>query len=186
MTVFNVIRIALFVAAAVGIAIISRRALLKFRSHGFYRFIAWEAIAALIIWNLPHWLSDLASPGQVLSWIVLFTSLYVLWEGVSRLRTAERSSRRTDSELYAFERTSELITSGIYHYIRHPLYASLLYLAWGAYLKNIDWISTVLVMLASASLLATAKADERECIQYFGDPYKAYMRQSKMFIPFVL
>jgi protein-S-isoprenylcysteine O-methyltransferase Ste14 len=122
----------------------------------------------------------------MLSWILLFASLFVLWEGVSRLRSARRSSSRKDSELYAFERTSELITSGIYHYIRHPLYASLLYLAWGAYLKDISWISTVLIVLASLNLLATAKADERECIHYFGDQYKEYMKRSKMFIPFVL
>jgi len=186
MAVFDEIRIALFVVATVGITVVSRRTLLNFRSHGFYRFIAWEVIAALIIWNLSHWFSEPASIRQVLSWIILSASLYVLLEGVSRLRSAERSSSRKDSELYAFERTSELISSGIYHYIRHPLYASLLFLAWGAYLKEISWISTVFVVLASASLLVTAIMDERECIQYFGDQYKDYMRRTKMFIPFVL
>jgi protein-S-isoprenylcysteine O-methyltransferase Ste14 len=186
LTIFNEIRIVLLFATTVGIVIISRRTLLNFRSHGFYRFIAWEVIAALVIWNLPYWISEPTSSRQMLSWILLFASLFVLWEGVSRLRSARRSSSRKDSELYAFERTSELITSGIYHYIRHPLYASLLYLAWGAYLKDISWISTVLIVLASLNLLATAKADERECIHYFGDQYKEYMKRSKMFIPFVL
>jgi protein-S-isoprenylcysteine O-methyltransferase Ste14 len=185
-TLFDEIRIVLFIATAVGVAVISRRTLLNFRSHGFYRFIAWEGIAALIIWNLPHWISEPTSYSQILSWVVLFASLYVLWEGVRRLRSASRSSSRKDSELYAFERTSELVTSGIYHYIRHPLYASLLYLAWGAYLKEISWISTVLVVLVSASLFATAKADEKECVQYFGDQYKEYMQRTKMFIPFAL
>lgn len=185
MAVFDTIRIALFVVATAGIAAVSRRTLLNIRSHGFYRFIAWEAIAALIIWNLPHWFSKPASIRQVLSWIILSASLYVLWEGFSRFRSARRSGSRKDSELYAFERTSELISSGIYHFIRHPLYASLLYLAWGAYLKEISWISTLLAIIATASLMATAKADERECIQYFGDQYKDYMQGTKMFIPFV-
>lgn len=186
MAVFDEIRIAMFVVATVGITFVSRRALLNFRSHGFYRFIAWLAIAALVIWNLSHWFSEPTSVRQVLSWIILSTSLFVLWEGVSRLRSAERSRSRKNSELYAFERTSELISSGIYHYIRHPLYASLLFLAWGAYLKEISWISTVLVVVATASLLITAIVDERECIQYFGDQYKDYMQRTKMFIPFVL
>ena len=186
MTVFDEIRIALFIATTVGVVIISRRTLLNFHSHGFYRFIAWEVIAALVIWNLPFWISEPTSSRQVVSWIILFASLYVLWEGVSRLRSVRRSSIRKDRELYAFERTSELITSGIYHYIRHPLYASLLYLAWGAYLKEISWVSTILIVLTSASLLATAKADERECINYFGNQYKEYMQRTKMFIPFVL
>ena len=186
MITFDEIRILLFVVTAVGVAVVSRRSLLNFRSHGFYRFIAWEAIAALCIWNLPHWISDPASPRQVVSWIVLFASLIVLWKGVLRLRSARRSGGRKDSELYAFERTTELMTSGIYKYIRHPLYASLLYLAWGAYLKEISWISTALVALASVSLLATANADERECLRYFGEPYREYMRRTKRFIPLVL
>jgi len=185
-TVFNEVRIVLYIATAVVIFVISRRTLLNFRSHGFYRFIAWELITALIFWNLPYWISAPASPRQVLSWIVLSASLYVLWDGVSRLRSAGRSNRRKESELYAFERTSELITSGVYRYIRHPLYASLLYLAWGAYLKEIGWVSTVLIVLATASLFATAKADEKECIHFFGDQYREYMQHTKMFIPFVL
>jgi protein-S-isoprenylcysteine O-methyltransferase Ste14 len=186
MTVFDEIRIALFIAITVGVAVASRRSLRNVRAHGFWRFISWVAIAALVMWNLPQWISEPFSPRQVLSWIILFASLYVLWAGVTRLRAARRSGRRTDSELYAFERTTELVTTGIYRYIRHPLYASLLYLAWGAFLKEISWVSSVLVVLASASLLATAKADEKECVGYFGDPYREYMQRTKMFIPFVL
>lgn len=66
------------------------------------------------------------------------------------------------------------------------LYASLLYLAWGAFLKDISWVSVILVLLASASLFGTAKADEKECIEYFGDQYQQYMGRTKRFIPFVL
>ena len=186
MTVFNEIRIVFFIATTVFVTYISRRTILNYRSHGFYRFIAWEAIAALIIWNLPHWFSEPFSLRQLLSWILLFASLYFLWQGVSRLRVAKRSSSRGESGLYVFERTSELITSGIYRYIRHPLYASLLYLAWGAFLKDISWISAILLLVASATLFATARADENECVQYFGDQYKEYMERTKRFMPFVL
>ena len=31
-----------------------------------------------------------------------------------------------------------------------------------------------------------AIADEKECIRFFGDAYKAYMKQTKRFIPFIL
>ena len=185
-TRFDEIRLALFIATTVAVTVISWRTIFNIRSHGFFRFIVWEAIAALILWNLPHWFTEPFSPNQLLSWILLFGSLYVVWQGVSQLRTAKRSSSRSECELYAFERTSELVTSGIYRYIRHPLYASLLYLAWGAFLKDISWVSVILVLLASASLFATAKADEQECIAYFGDQYQQYMRRTKRFIPFVL
>lgn len=186
MTVSDHIRLVLFIVIALAVTVLSRRTLLHFRSHGFYRFIAWEAIAALILWNLPRWFSEPLSPRQLASWIMLSGSLVVLWTGVTRFRSARRSGNRTESELFAFERTSELVTTGIYRYIRHPLYASLLYLTWGAYLKELTWTSTVLAFIASASLLATAKADEKECIQYFGDQYRDYMQHTRMFIPFIL
>ena len=185
MTVFDEIRLVIFIATSVVVTFISRRTILNFHSHGFYRFLAWETIAALIIWNLPHWFSEPFSTMQLISWMLLFASLFVLWQGVARLRVAKRSNSRSTSELYDFERTSELVTSGIYHYIRHPLYASLMYLAWGAFFKDISWISVILILMASISLFATVRADEKECIQYFGDRYKKYMEGTKRFIPFV-
>lgn len=186
MTLFDGIRLVLFIAITVVVTVISRRTILNFSSHGFYRFLAWEAIAALIIWNMPYWFAEPFSGKQLISWILLIASLCVLWQGVSRLQAAKRTSSRKESKLYAFECTAELVTTGIYHYIRHPLYASLIYLAWGAFLKNISWISAILILLATVSLIATALADENECIQYFGDQYKKYMKGTKRFIPFVL
>jgi len=43
---------------------------------------------------------------------------------------------RDNKALYQFEKTSELIDTGIFKYIRHPLYSSLLFLTWGIFLKN--------------------------------------------------
>ena len=185
MTSFDTARLVAFIAATVGLIIISRRALLNIRSHGFFRFVAWDAIVALILWNLPFWFADPFSISQLLAWIVLFASLFVLWLGVSRLRTGKPTDKRSENELYAFEKTSELVTSGIFRYIRHPLYASLMYLSWGAFLKDVSWISVTLMVVACVSLVATAKADEKECIQYFGAQYEQYMKRTKMFIPYL-
>jgi len=65
-----------------------------------------------------------------------------------------------------------IVTSGIYRYIRHPLYSSLLFLAWGAFLKDISVSSTSLIFISTVFLVATAKADETECIQFFGSAYE--------------
>lgn len=186
MTTFDTVRLVAFVVATVGLIVISRRALYNIRSHGFFRFIAWEAIVALIIWNLPFWFDDPFSIRQLVAWSVLFASLFVLWKGVKLLRTGKPTGKRSESELYAFEKTSQLVTGGIFRYIRHPLYASLMYLSWGAFLKDVSWISFGLMVVASVSLVATAKADERECSEYFGEQYEQYMKRTKMFVPYVL
>jgi len=129
MTTFDTARLAAFIAATGGLIIISRRALSNIRSHGFSRFLAWETIVALIVWNLPFWFADPLSIRQLLAWTVLFASLFVLWQGVSLLRTGKPTANRSESGLYVFGRTSALVTSGIFRYIRHPLCASLMYLS---------------------------------------------------------
>jgi protein-S-isoprenylcysteine O-methyltransferase Ste14 len=122
----------------------------------------------------------------LVSWTLLLVSAVLAIHAVQLLRKmGQPSQERSEAELLSFERTSALVTAGAYRYIRHPMYAALLYLAWGAFLKDVSAISTLLVGGASVALLLTALRDEAECRQYFGDDYTRYMRVSKRFIPFV-
>ncbi len=157
-------------------------------SHGFYRFFAWEAILALILLNLPVWFKDPFLWYQILSWILLSLSFIPFVMGVRSLRLIGKPDKeaRRDSNLLGFEHTTQLVTTGIYSTIRHPLYSSLFLLNWGVYLKLPSAAGTLLACAATLFLVATAKADERECIQYFGGEYSIYMKRTKMFIPYVL
>ena len=143
-------------------------------------------ILALTLVNIGMWFIHPLSFLQIMSWIFLILSLLLLWSGLSVIRSMGKSSeQRQDTTLLAFEKTSVLVTSGIYRYIRHPLYGSLLFLAWGVFLKDVTWLSVFLVAIATICLALTGKADEAECIQYFGPSYKEYMTRTKMFIPFL-
>jgi protein-S-isoprenylcysteine O-methyltransferase Ste14 len=184
-TTIDVIRLSLFVAGSLLSLIVSWRSLFKIRSHGFFRFLAWEAILALIALNLPHWFSRPFSLPQLFSWTLLAGCMIPLVLGVIHLRKGGTADDRPDEELYGLEKTSQLVTSGIYRYIRHPLYASMLLCSWGAFLKQVTWISALLVVFASLTTLATALADERECTEYFGPQYRDYMKRTKRFIPFL-
>jgi protein-S-isoprenylcysteine O-methyltransferase Ste14 len=82
------------------------------------------------------------------------------------------------------EATPQLVTKGIYRTIRHPLYASLLYLAWGIFFKSPSILDGCLVIVATAFLYATARADEAECRVKFGKEYADYMNKTRMFVPF--
>jgi len=75
------------------------------------------------------------------------------------------------------------VTLGAYKYIRHPLYTSLLLLGWGVFFKDVSPLSGIMVMATSTFLIATAKVEETENLQKFGDDYAAYMKTTKMFIP---
>jgi protein-S-isoprenylcysteine O-methyltransferase Ste14 len=166
---------------------ISRASLLHPRSHGFYRFFAWEAIVALFLLNVDRWFVQPFAWYQVISWILLVVCvLPVIWGTVLLRKRGKPVERRTgDPSLLAFEKTTALVTTGIYRYIRHPLYSSLLLLAWGIFFKSPSLPGSGLVAAAIVLLYTTARADEAECIHFFGEQYRAYMKTTKRFIPFV-
>jgi protein-S-isoprenylcysteine O-methyltransferase Ste14 len=59
------------------------------------------------------------------------------------------------------------------------------YFAWGAFLKDISLLSSLLVVLTTTFLTATARVEEAENLHKFGAQYQAYMQQTKRFIPII-
>jgi protein-S-isoprenylcysteine O-methyltransferase Ste14 len=169
------------------ILLLSRRTLFNVKSHGFYRLFSWECILWLLVSNLSIWYSHPFTILQLISWCFLFLSVYLVVAGVMELRKGRKADdRRDEKTLYQFERTSELIDTGIYKYIRHPLYSSLFFLTWGIFLKQITLLLLIVAMASTIFLFLTALFDEKECIDYFGDNYRSYMKRTKRFIPFIL
>lgn len=166
---------------------ISWKALLVPRSHGFYRFFAWEGILALWLLNIRYWFANPFAWNQLIAWSLLVLCLVPLALGVKSLRTRGNPARYRQNEpgLLAFEKTTTLVTDGIYQYIRHPLYCSLLLLTWGIFFKFPAWIGFVLALTTTLLLFATARADEAECLRFFGNAYRTYIRRTKMFIPYL-
>jgi len=181
------IKIILFLMGSAGLIAFSWKSLSHPGSHGFYRFFAWEAILGLFLLNMKYWFYKPFEWNQVVAWALLFLCLIPLIFGVHSLRTRGRPAkqREGDPSLLAFEKTTNLVTSGIYQYIRHPLYSSLFLLTWGIFFKSLSLLGTMLAITASLFLIATARADESECIQFFGGQYQEYMRKTRMFIPYV-
>lgn len=136
---------------------------------------------------MNYWFVDLLSINQIISWTLLIISSVFIILAVKTFRSLGKiDPLRDDPALVGIEKTTRLITSGIYQYVRHPFYSSLLFLAWGILLKQITWTGILLTALVTGFLILTAKAEERENIQYFGESYLDYMTGTKMFIPYLL
>jgi len=178
----------LFGIGSIILIAISWKSLNNPRSHGFYRFFAWECILLLFAVNVKYWFKNPFAWYQLIAWILLIISLVPLAYGVHFLRTRGKPTkkRKDDDSLLGFEKTTSLVKTGIYKYIRHPLYSSLLFLAWGIFFKLPSLTGMALVSVTTAFLFATAKADEVECIRFFGTEYAEYMKYTKMFIPKVI
>ena len=168
----------LFLLGSIPILVLSRRSLSQPRSHGFYRLFVFEGLLILILLNAEYWFVNPFSARQILSWFFLVLSAILAIVGFGLL------GRQLPSPLL-IEHTTTLVTTGAYRYIRHPLYASLLYLGWGAFLKHLSITGVLLTLFISIFATLTALAEERENRQKFGAAYAEYMRHSWRFIPFV-
>jgi protein-S-isoprenylcysteine O-methyltransferase Ste14 len=76
----------------------------------------------------------------------------------------------------------ELVTSGPYRFVRHPIYTGILLASLGTGLAtNYYWLA-VTALLASYFIYA-ARIEERNMTAEFPDAYPAYRERSKMLIP---
>lgn len=168
------------------VILISWQSFTRFKSHGFYRFFSWECILWLLVSNYKFWFVDPFSIHQIFSWIFLFYASYLVIAGAIQLKKAGKSDQdRNDEKLFQFEKTSELIDTGVFKFIRHPLYSSLLFLTWGIFLKNMTGSLFITSLLSSSFLFLTSLFDEKECLKYLGESYCDYMKRTKRFIPFL-
>jgi protein-S-isoprenylcysteine O-methyltransferase Ste14 len=181
------LKMTVFILASAGIVYVSRASLRVLRSHGFYRFFAWEFIIALVLLNLERWFRNPFSIYQVISWLLLVVSIFLVVHGVHLLRiTGKPDEKRIgDVPLIGIEKTTALVTAGAFKYIRHPLYSSLLFGTWGVFFKGPSLLGGTLALSATMFLMATAKVEEAENTRFFGAAYQTYMKQTKMFIPFL-
>jgi protein-S-isoprenylcysteine O-methyltransferase Ste14 len=148
------------------------------RFHGFYRFFSFDSILALVLVNAKFWFVDPFRPLQIVSWICLAASIPPATQGFYMLKRFGRSKGK-------FEETTSLVAQGAYRYIRHPMYASLILLGLGAFLKDISLGTILLAIVNIFALYLTAKTDEKEMLGRFGSEYAAYMKKTRMFIPFI-
>src|SRR5580765_8092880 len=79
----------------------------------------------------------------------------------------------------------ELVTSGPYHLVRHPIYSGILAAGVGTAVA-LSWLWLTAVALAGVYFLYSATVEERYLTEQFPDTYPAYKRSTKMLVPFIL
>ena len=148
------------------------------RFHGITRFFSFECIFILFLLNVRIWFHDVFSFHQIISWTLLIASIYPVLAGFISLKRKGRSESN-------FENTTVLVKSGIYKYIRHPLYCSLLLLGTGIMFKDLNTLKVILGAINMVAVYLTAIIEEKEMLTKFGSEYEYYMKETKMFFPLV-
>ncbi len=79
----------------------------------------------------------------------------------------------------------ELVTSGPYRFVRHPIYSGILTGALGTALAT-NLIGLIIVGVLGAYFYYAASVEEKNLTATFPTAYAAYRTRTKMLIPFVL
>lgn len=114
---------------------------------------------------------------MTLIWLLLFFIGYLI-------RIA--SVRRIGVISWRIYPPPKIIKDGIYSKIRHPMYAGSLLMAFGMFglLAGIK-IAICLMFVISNFILDRIDREEQMMLSIFGDNYGEYMKQTKMFIPYI-
>jgi protein-S-isoprenylcysteine O-methyltransferase Ste14 len=80
----------------------------------------------------------------------------------------------------------ELIETGPYGVVRHPIYSGMLLAFLGTAIAHVELRGLVAVAVGLTAFFLKARVEERLMIGEFGAAYRDYMRRVKMLIPSVL
>jgi protein-S-isoprenylcysteine O-methyltransferase Ste14 len=86
---------------------------------------------------------------------------------------------------YQIKEHHELITRGIYHLVRHPIYGGMWLMGTGMLLVAGTYLVFLFVPLVFIGMIPLALREERLLTHTFGQQYRTYMHSSKRFIPFI-
>jgi protein-S-isoprenylcysteine O-methyltransferase Ste14 len=80
-----------------------------------------------------------------------------------------------------------VVTSGPYRLVRHPSYTAGMVMFIGIGLALGNWLSLVLLTIATiATYSYRVVVEERALVEAIGEPYLAYMKERKRFIPYIV
>lgn len=116
-------------------------------------------------------------PFVVLGPLVFASAIWVIWR-------AQKDLGNSFSTTLEIRPDHELVTKGIYGYIRHPIYAAFLLWAVAQALMLPNWMvgATGPIILITLFSIRVPR-EELMMIETFGDGYRAYMKKTARFIP---
>jgi protein-S-isoprenylcysteine O-methyltransferase Ste14 len=111
--------------------------------------------------------------------------LVVFLSGLALAIWARRSLGRNWGMPMTEKADPELVTTGPYSRVRHPIYSGIILAMIGTAIA-VSWYWVLAVVLLGAYFVYSATMEERYMAGLFPEAYPAYKRSTKMLVPFVL
>ncbi|HEY1748253.1 MAG TPA: isoprenylcysteine carboxylmethyltransferase family protein [Xanthobacteraceae bacterium] len=130
-----------------------------------------------------HWLSSRFLPlSQAFYWIGLF----MLVAGLAFAVWARRYLGRNWSGIVTVKQDHELIRSGPYALVRHPIYTGLLFAILGTAVAIGEWRGLIAFVLITAGFVIKLRTEEKFMSETFGTQYAHYRAEVPALIPFLV
>jgi protein-S-isoprenylcysteine O-methyltransferase Ste14 len=96
------------------------------------------------------------------------------------------SDNWANSYEYQIKEKHELITKGIYKYVRHPIYGGMFLMGIGMLLTAGSLTVIIYIPFVWFAINKIAQREEQLLIKHFGKEYATYMKNSKKIIPLII
>jgi protein-S-isoprenylcysteine O-methyltransferase Ste14 len=138
---------------------------------------------AIVLKSLPSALKN-HYQNAINNHIVMSVGLLIFLIGFIIAIWARRHLGKNWGMPMAQKQNPELITSGPYAYIRHPIYTGVLLMALGSFLiVNMYWL--IVFIVAAVFFIYSAVSEEKLMTKQFPKVYPSYKAKTKMLVPFV-
>lgn len=144
------------------------------------------AIAALLLWwpwRMNDFLFDALT--QLAAWM-FWAGAAITAAGLLFTVWARVHLGRNWSGVVTLKQDHELVTSGPYRLVRHPVYTGLLLAFAGTALARDEWRGLIAVVIMLAALWRKLRLEEKWLTQQFGEIYTHYKQRVAALIPFVI
>jgi protein-S-isoprenylcysteine O-methyltransferase Ste14 len=152
-------------------------------SYNIFAFISLLPVLALAIilpdspiyevtfpWDIPLLLLQLA--GACFSFAAAMQTGLGTLSGISQLEKKSPSAEK-----------SRLTTSGLYRYVRHPIYTGAILFLWTS--PQLTWNALALKAAFTLYFIIGAMVEETKLVEEFGDEYRGYRMKTPMLIPWL-
>jgi len=150
-------------------------------AYNLVSLVSFLPLALIVLFVPDHTLYTIPAPWMYLAYLVQLAALIGLVTSI--LHTGPLSFMGLRQVITGGEDKAELITTGLYRYVRHPLYTGGLLLMWLTTNMTVNLLT--LYACLTTYLFIGAIFEERKLIREFGQAYVHYKAQTPMMIPFL-
>lgn len=136
------------------------------------------AVAVLVVVAVGLFLRhQLFATGPVTIAVQVLAALLMVWARLSfGVRSFHASANPTEGGI---------VTKGPYRFLRHPIYAAILWFLWAGFASHVSILTACAALVASAALAVRMASEERLLVERYPE-YREYAARTKRVIPFVL